>query len=48
MEVCYDDETKTWTTRPLTVKTVEPTLRERLMRLLRLLIRKVKSFLKLD
>ena len=48
MEVCYDDATKSWITRPLTVKTAEPTLRERLVRLLRLLIRKVKSFLKLD
>lgn len=48
MEVCYDETTKSWTTRPLTARTVVPTLRERVMLILRKILARVKSFLKLD
>jgi len=48
MEVWYDDATKTWGTRPLGVRTVPITLRERILRLLRKILARVKSFLKLD
>ena len=48
MEVCYDETTKMWTTRPLTVRTAPLTLRERILRLLRKILTRVKSFLKLD
>jgi hypothetical protein len=45
MEVCYDEGTKTWSTRPLAVK---PSLREMILGLVRKIIKKIKSFLKLD
>jgi hypothetical protein len=48
MEVCYDETTKSWTTRPLTVRTPVLTLRERVLRILRKILARVKSFLKLD
>jgi hypothetical protein len=47
MEVCYDETTKSWSTRPLTVREVVPTLKERIVRLIRRIIEKIKSFLKL-
>jgi hypothetical protein len=48
MEVCYDETTKTWSTRPLTVRTAAATLRERVFNILRKILARFKSFLKLD
>jgi len=50
MEVCYDEVTKAWSTRPLTARppSPEPTLRERILRILLKIITWIKSFLKLD
>jgi hypothetical protein len=48
MEVCYDETTKTWITRPLSVSTVAPTFRERITSVFLKLVTYIKSFLKLD
>jgi len=48
MEVCYDETTKSWSTRPLTVREPIATLRERLIQVIRKIINKIKSFLKLE
>jgi hypothetical protein len=48
MEVCYDETTKTWSTRPLTFRVIPPTIRERILRILRNILSRIKSFLKLE
>jgi len=47
MEVCYDEDTKSWSTRPLTVRVHVPTIRERILGILRKIIARIKSFLAL-